>query len=219
MSLERRYLKQSGATVRLAQRDAGRVIAGRAAVFFNGTPATEYRLFDDVKERIRPGAFDRALAEGHDVRALFNHDPNNLLGRTTNGALKLWVDSRGLNYEIPVDENDFDHQRVVSKIERGDLSGSSFAFQATKISWEETSEGDVRWIEDVELFDVGPVTYPAYHATTTGLRSDELKRERELWRQAESGWRERWLKLQKLKADIEKSDWRAEWLAARRKLT
>jgi uncharacterized protein len=172
-------------------------------VFFNGTPSSEYQLFDSVKERIRPGAFDRALAEKHDVRGLYNHDANNLLGRSANGTMRLWVDSHGLNYEIDLDESDPDHQRVASKIDRGDLNGSSFAFRATKISWEEGSGGDIRWIDDLTLYDVGPVTYPAYQATTTGLRSDdqiaELKRERDIWRQSDNEWRGRWLKLQRIR--------------------
>lgn len=223
MNIERRYLKQAGATIRVAQRAAGRVIAGRAAVFYSGVPATEYQLAEGMTERIRPGAFDRAIAEKHDCRALFNHSADNLLGRSANGTLKLWTDAHGLNYEIKVDESDPDHLRVASKIERGDLSGSSFAFRATRISWEETTDGDVRWVDDVTLYDVGPVTYPAYSATTTGLRSDDqianLRQERDLWLKADHAWRKRWLKLQRLKSDHDQHKLRAEWLAAQRKLT
>ena len=83
-------------------------ITGYAAVFYDGTPNTEYELCDGLRERIMPGAFDRAMSEGHDVRGLFNHDANMLLGRTTSGTCRLSVDSRGLKYDIPLDQNDPD---------------------------------------------------------------------------------------------------------------
>jgi HK97 family phage prohead protease len=223
MNLERRYLQAAGASVRLSQRATSRTLTGYAAVFYQpGSAGTEYPLFDGAVERIRPGAFDRALSEQHDCRCLFNHDANNLLARSGNSTLRLSVDSKGLRYEIDIDETDPDHQRVASKVQRGDLAGSSFAFRATSVNWEETASGDVRWIDDLILYDVGPVTYPAYGATSTGLRSDdqvaELKREHEIWRQADNAWRERWLKLQKLKAEAPAFDGRAAWLAAQKKM-
>jgi uncharacterized protein len=207
--MERRYLK-SGASVRLAERGGNRYITGLSAVFFDGREGTQYQLWDDHVERIRPGAFDRALAEADDVRGLYNHDASQLLGRTANGTLRLWTDRRGLLYEIQVDEHDPDHERVVAKIERGDLSGSSFAFKATSVAWEDVGDGrTVRWIESLRLYDVGPVTYPAYESTSVGLRSDsqmeELRRERDLWLQCQREWRERRLKLEKLKGDMWKA--------------
>ena len=224
MNVERRLLRNSDASIRVTQRSGKKTISGYSAVFYSSSDAgSEYRLWEDVVERIRPGAFDRAVKERHDVKALYNHNPDNLLGRSTSGTCRYSVDSKGLKYEIDVDDSDPDHQRVVSKIERGDLTGSSFAFRATRVTWDDNEGSDsVRWIEDLDLFDVGPVTYPAYEATTTGLRSDDqiaaLKRERDLWRQADGQWRERWLRLQKLKANAAKRDWRTEWLAAHRKL-
>lgn len=225
MSLERRILLNSDAAIRVTQRGGKRRISGYSAVFYQeGDAGTEYKLWDDYVERIRPGAFDRAVKEQHDVKALFNHDPNQLLGRSTSGTCRYSVDSKGLKYEIDVDDNDPDHARVTAKINRGDLTGSSFAFRATRISWEEVEDGPtVRWIDDLQLYDVGPVTYPAYESTSTGLRSEneivELKRERDLWLKADHEWRERWLRLQRIKSDHDQHKLRADWLAAQRKLT
>ena len=189
METERRYLRAGHAPVGVSTRSDGwQLITGYSAVFYRADePGTEYRLWEDMVERIRPNAFDRAIKEKHDVRALFNHDPNNLLGRSTSGTCKYSVDKTGLKYEITCDPNDPDHQRVIAKIERGDLTGSSFAFRPTKVTWEENDGADsVRWIDDVNLYDVGPVTFPAYEASTTGLRSEDglelIKEEFALWK-------------------------------------
>jgi HK97 family phage prohead protease len=157
--------------------DGTKAITGYAAVFHrDGEPGTEYRLGPDIVERIAPTAFNRALQERHDARALFNHDPNMLLGRAGAGTLRLSVDARGLRYEIDYNPDDPQHVSVMQKLQRKDLSGSSFAFRINGKQGQRFEKGsgyDVRNILDVDLFDVGPVTYPAYEGTTTGLRSGE----------------------------------------------
>ncbi|MEX1040194.1 MAG: HK97 family phage prohead protease [Pirellulaceae bacterium] len=145
-------------------------ITGYASVFYDGTKASEFQLWKGAVERIDPDAFNRAIKEKHDVRALYNHDPDNLLGRLSSNTLNLSVDNKGLRYEIEYDEHDSDHQRVRSKIQRGDLTGSSFAFRVTGEKWEEENDQEVRTITDLDLIDVGPVTFPAYESSTTGVR-------------------------------------------------
>lgn len=156
--------------------DGGKAIVGYAAVFHReGDAGTEYRLGTDVVERIAPTAFDRALKEKHDARALFNHDPNMLLGRAAAGTLRLTRDDTGLRYEIDLPDTQVGKD-VAASIARGDLSGSSFAFSIKGKDgqrFEKGKEYDVRHILDVDLYDVGPVTYPAYEATTAGLRSGD----------------------------------------------
>lgn len=178
--MEVRQLTRALAGVRREKRgESGSVISGLSAVYYReGEPGTEFRLMSYVVERIRPGAFDRAIKDGQDARALFNHDSAALLGRVSSGSCRLSLNDRGLAYEIDVDDADPDHQRVCAKIDRGDVTGSSFAFLARAVSWQELRLEDdswlyVRWLEDVDLFDVGPVTWPAYEATTAG-RSAEL---------------------------------------------
>lgn len=161
-------------------------VQGYAAVFYDGTPKTEYPLWPGTTERIMPEAFDRALSEGDDVRALFNHDANVLLGRTTAQTLILTKDKRGLRYEFDVDWRDSDHVKVARKIERGDLTGSSFSFKVRKggQDWIEKGNNTYRQIRDVKPFDVGPVTFPAYEATQVALRSAEeagVEEARQAW--------------------------------------
>lgn len=169
--MERRNLTRSSA-VRLETREDGQKrISGVASVFYDGTPNTEYELWPGLHERIAPGAFERALKEQHDVRALFNHDSNLVLGRTKSGTLRLSVTREGLAYEVePADTTAY--RDTVAHLERGDVDGSSFAFQVTREEWSYDSKRkiDVREIKDVQLYDVGPVTYPAYEASSAGLR-------------------------------------------------
>jgi HK97 family phage prohead protease len=147
-------------------------ISGYAAVFYDrSNPGTQYQLWANCFERIRPSAFDRAIAEAQDVRGLFNHDDDWVLGRVSSGTLRLSVDSTGLAYEIDESETDPQWASVCSMVDRGDVDGSSFSFMPTSVTWEqEEIDGvkiDVRWLNDLDLFDVGPVTFPAYSAATS----------------------------------------------------
>ena len=180
--MERRFISKSSAPVKVETREDGtRTIVGYGAVFHrSGDAGTEYELWDDVVEHVGRSAFDRALIED-DPRGLFNHDSGSLLGRFSAGTLRLSVDEIGLRYEIDVPDTQVGRDTVVS-IERGDLTGSSFAFIPRAVKWESAGGRDVRTLEDVELFDVGPVTYPAYEATTTGTRSADVRNEYDDWR-------------------------------------
>jgi uncharacterized protein len=127
-------------------------------------------------ETMAPGAFSRALAENQDVRCLFNHDPNNVLGRTKSGTLRLADAADGLHYDCDMDETRIAAD-VRSMIERGDVDGCSISFVVRKDSWRDVFDDkgnftqSYRTIEDVDLYDVGPVTYPAYTQTSVGARS------------------------------------------------
>ena len=174
-TLRRTPLEKAKVKIRQDGDDGPEFITGYAAVFYRkDDPGSEYWLWDDYVERIMPGAFDRALDEDHDARGLFDHDSQSLLGRVSSGTCMLSVDDVGLRFEIPVDKDDPDHSRVVPKIRRGDLSGCSFAFSNASATWEEIATDKdpifVRNITDLDLWDVGPVTWPAYSSTETGLR-------------------------------------------------
>jgi len=174
--MERRFTAHPAATkaeVRAKDKDGKeyKAIEGYAAVFYReGDEGTEYQLAQDYFERIDGEAFNEALERLDDVRALFNHDDDNLLGRVSSGTLRLSVDDVGLRYSIDIDESDADHTRVMAKIARGDLTGSSFAFVPERVEWIDTNERAVRVIKSVRLYDVGPVTFPAYEASTAQMR-------------------------------------------------
>ena len=125
------------------------------------------------REKIKKGAFDEAM-EVSDVRALKNHDPNLLLGRTTSGTLRLSSNSVGLGFEIDPPDTSTGRD-TVTEIRRKDITGCSFSFTTAEDDWKYLEDGSVeRTIIRVgELFDVGPVTYPAYPDTTVAARSLE----------------------------------------------
>ena len=141
-----------------------RKIVGYAAVFDSPTD-----IGGVFREQIRKGAFSSAIGRD-DVRALFNHDDNLVLGRTKAGTLSLSEDTHGLRAEITPPDTAWARDLMVS-IERGDVSQMSFAFQATKQEWDDTGDIPVRTIIEAELYDVSPVTYPAYPDTEVALRS------------------------------------------------
>lgn len=194
-ALERRFTSADACRVHIQKRDDGsQVIAGYASVFYDpADEGTEYQLWGGTVERILPGAFDRVIEEHQDARALFNHDSDHLLGRVSAKTLRLSVDKRGLQYEIDPPETQLGKDLPVS-IERGDLSGSSFSFIVGKTVWIVENEGTdqertIREIHEIsELFDVGPVTYPAYEATTAGVRGEgdlgEARADYDAWHEA-----------------------------------
>jgi len=151
---------------------------GQAAIV--GYAAVYNRLSLDLggfREEIMPGAFDRFLGRAKpDVVALYNHDSNIVLGRTTSGTLELSSDDKGLRYVVtpPASRDD-----IMELIARRDVRGSSFAFTVDKAgeSFRTAENGKaIRQIKEVKgLYDVGPVLTPAYPASsaTVAMRSYE----------------------------------------------
>lgn len=178
---EQRMLQAQHCELRAVQPDgqegAPRIV-GYAAVF-NQRSDTLGGMFVEI---IAPGAFDEVLTQ--DTRALFNHDPNYLLGRTASGTLRLTVDERGLAYEIDTPNTATIRDLVVEPLRRGDMSGSSFAMRVAKggDSWHEEKDGlIVRTIYKIaELRDVGPVAFPAYPDSSAAQRSLNA------WKQAQT---------------------------------
>jgi len=150
-----------------------RKMSGHAAVFNEVTEIGGW-----FREQIEPGAF-KASAKKDDVRALFNHDENYVLGRSTSGTLKMKEDDKGLKVDIFPPDTQFARDLAVS-IERGDISQMSFAFQVLEEEWirGEEKELDLRKIKKVRLYDVSPVTFPAYEGTDIAIRSHEAWKKR-----------------------------------------
>lgn len=167
--LERRFLK---CQLRGAG-DSGsdRLIVGYGAVF-----NTLSENLGGFREIIAPGAFDGRLED--DVRALFNHDRNIVLGRIAANTLKLSVDSEGLRYEITPPDTQAARDLIVS-MDRGDIDQSSFGFYVDEDSWDEDEDGRVvRTVKKLKrLFDVSPVTFPAYPDAPSSARDLEAAKD------------------------------------------
>jgi HK97 family phage prohead protease len=186
-TIERR--RMGAGQVKLVKRDdtagGGQVIAGVGAVCYDpADPGTEYVLWDynwgdgsgeKCVERILPGAFDKALSRPDDVRGLFNHDANFVLGRTKSGTMTLTATAKSLDYEI-TPGNTTAAKDTLENLSRGDVSGSSISFIVDEERWTETKDASGKWnvlreILSVTLYDVGPVTFPAYESTSAGVRA------------------------------------------------
>ena len=153
--------------IRIRRDDDGPTkLEGHAAVFNVwtdiGKPGTPWHF----RERIAPGAFRDTLGS-FDTAALFNHDANQILGRLNAKTLQLEEDDEGLRFEIDLDTESELAMQVARHVERGELWGNSFSFTVEKQTWDEDDEGNIdRTITRIgTLYDVGPVTFPAYEQT------------------------------------------------------
>lgn len=144
-------------------------IVGHAAVF-DSWSETLGGLFP-FKEIVRKGAFKDSIAKD-DIRALFNHDPNYVLGRNKANTLELEEDEIGLRVRITPPNTTW-AKDLVESIRRGDISQMSIGFIVEEDTWGTKDGLDIREIKKVQLFDVSPVTFPAYQETDVGVRAME----------------------------------------------
>lgn len=159
--MERRYFQSE---IRAAEGEIS-TLHGYAAVFDQLSQV----LFGQFKERIVRGAFMTSLND--DIRALWNHNADFPLARTTNGTLRLTEDAHGLRSEIDPPATSIGRDAIVS-IRRGDVSQMSFAFDVLDDEWEQQSDGlMVRTIKKVRLYEVSPVVFPAYPQTQIEARN------------------------------------------------
>lgn len=164
MDRELRVFQVEQLEVRAATDDEPPVIRGYAAVF--------NQLSDDLggfREKIRPGAFATSIAQ-NDVRALWNHDSNYVLGRNRASTLMLDEDDAGLRVQIMPPDTQWANDLIVS-MQRGDVDQMSFGFMTRADEWQQTDGGTVRELIDVDLFDVSIVTFPAYPQTSAEARA------------------------------------------------
>lgn len=165
MDIERRAFAVVGLELREAS--GKRQLRGHAAVF--------HQLSEDLggfREQIAPGAFLEAI-EKDDIRALFNHNPDFVLGRNMAKTLRLSEDLRGLAIEIDLPDTQTVRDLVVAPIERGDVSQMSFGFSVRPggQDWAKDDEGrTIRTLKKLRLYDVSPVTFPAYPQTDIAVR-------------------------------------------------
>lgn len=147
---------------------------------------SEYQVFDGATESIARGAFSESI--GGDVRALYNHNTDLVLGRTSAGTLELRDTETGLWGRIKVNRDDTDAMNAYTRIVRGDVTGCSFGFEIEDEATERRADGTIHWtIKKVNpLYEVSPCVFPAYEATHISARGRDLenikKRQAQEWR-------------------------------------
>ena len=175
-------------------------ISGYGAVF--DSPSVDMGWWEEMHEEIDPKAFDGVMASNPDVRGLFNHDSNLVLGRTSAGTMRLSVDARGLAYEIDPPDTQFARDLMVS-MRRKDITGSSFAFVVKRDQWTDNPDGSItrRILEFDQLLDVSPVTYPAYPAANSQASARAVSERRSLLATMPAEMRKRFAKRDDVNPD------------------
>lgn len=161
---ERRAFALTEIRVADAAGDEPPAIEGYAAVF-----NSESEDLGGFREVIRPGAFKKTIGEA-DVRALVNHDPSLVLGRSRANTLELKEDIHGLRVKIVPPATSYAHD-LMESMRRGDIDQMSFGFETVRDEWHIAGDVITRTLLEVRLFDVSVVTYPAYPQTSAQVRS------------------------------------------------
>jgi uncharacterized protein len=129
------------------------------------------------RETVAAGAFTKCLARC-DVRCLKNHDPNLLLGRTSAGTLRLVQDEFGLKMECDLPDTTAGRD-TAEEVRRGDMQGQSISFTTAIDQWDWSGDVPIRTvIEFDQLYDVGPVTFPAFADTSVACRAFQTETEK-----------------------------------------
>jgi uncharacterized protein len=169
MATDKNKVEKRFSKVEIRAKDDGsdsRTIRGYAAVFGKETDMGYFI------EEIDKGFFDDVLKD--DVRALFNHDPNMPLARTGAG-LKIGVDATGLWYEFEAPNTSLGND-LLENIRTGVIKESSFSFAVKEEKWKDLGKGKPSkrtLLKAEQLFDISPVTFPAYNDTTVAVRSKQ----------------------------------------------
>lgn len=169
--MEQREIPAQGLEIRQVEGGAP-VITGYAVVFnvwsrtlydWNGQPFVE---------RFAPGVFDNWLQNNPELIALWNHNADMPLARMSRGTLRIAIDAIGLRFEIDPPANSWGQDALIA-IRRGDVNGMSFLFEANADAWEKPGADGVarRTVLKSMLYEISPVTFPAYLATTVQVRA------------------------------------------------
>lgn len=165
--MDKRYLNIHD--LRTSDEDNNPVIEGYFAVF-----GDIYEVWDGATESIAPGAFDESISG--DVRSLYNHNDDLVLGRTSAGTMELRQDSHGLWGRVKINTNDTEAMNAYERIKRGDITGCSFGFNIAEETTEVRDDGTVHWtiMKVNPLYEISPCTFPAYEATHVSARKKNL---------------------------------------------
>lgn len=154
-------------------------LSGHAAVFNRETVLVPrdawYKGSPEIRESIKPGAFAKTLKE-RDVRALWNHNTDIVLGRKGNGTLELREDEIGLANDIYPPDTQMVRDMCIAPIERGDVDQMSFGFRIIREKVIEEDDTITIELSELDLIEVSPCTIPAYPQTDIGLSARSLDR-------------------------------------------
>lgn len=158
----------STAQFRAEEKGNKKFIEGTFIVFNQQT-----RLTAELYEEIAPEAIPANVGN---VRALYNHNMDLVLGTTDNRTLTLTKTDKGLRGRIEINQADQAAMAAYARVKRGDIKGASFGFVI--LEEEHRSEGgkDIFRVTKLKLYEVSPCVFPAYSQTSIEARKSDLKR-------------------------------------------
>ena len=152
-----------------------KTIAGYAAKYNCDSKVMRDWWGDKFIEVIAEGAFDLSL-RSNTIKALYNHNTDNVLGSTKSGTLRLESDSVGLRFEIDLPNTSVAND-LYESVKRGDIDGTSFGFKVNNDKWSEIEQDGEkimkRTLLEIELYEISPTPFPAYEDTEVDCRSLE----------------------------------------------
>lgn len=172
---EYRYVADQAYENRSVKTEGGEeqnVVAG-VGIVYNST--TE--IYPGVFESIAPGAFSESLSDFRTVKSFINHNPTKILSTTrSDPALEILDGESFLEFSAPIPPTTYGNDLIVN-LKRGNIKGASFSFTIAENGdhYKKLSDGSLhRTITQAEIYEVGPVTNPAYEQTEVGLRNKDF---------------------------------------------
>lgn len=166
MQMERRYYPFE---VRVSDGQNGDPVISGTGIVYNQLSMVIWGMF---REQIKPGAFSESIAK-RDVKTLWNHNSDYPLGRTGNGTMRVQEGEDGISFDNDPPDTSWGKDAVAS-IRRRDVTQMSFGFVTIEDDWSIDNENQlIRTIVKGELWEMSPVTFPAYPQTDVAVRSVE----------------------------------------------
>jgi HK97 family phage prohead protease len=150
--------------------DNGRSITGCAIVY--NSRSEDLGGFVEI---VSPGALAKTLAASR-IKLLFDHDSGHVLGSIQAKTLSLTDTERGLEFQCDPPETTWANDLLVS-LNRGDINQCSFGFNVVNDKWEKVNGVMVRTLQEIDVFEISIVAFPAYPASSVSVRSkDEFQK-------------------------------------------
>ena len=167
--MERRHSFFPGSFRTRAEPDGKKYIEGYFVVFNQRT-----ELWPGVYEEIDPGALDSSL--GKDLRCLYNHNDDLVLGRSSAGTFTVRKDEHGIFGCVEINENDSTALDIYARVQRGDVSGCSYGYWPIREETITLDDGGVLYRElEVDAIEMSVCPFPAYPQTEIQARKKDFE--------------------------------------------